>query len=159
MSERWQYCDQSTSWTAVFRWNDKKNSRLAKLALRIWDLGKFWPILAQLCFGFCEGKFFPVRGNTSHVQGSISNARRTFEPKTHPSSPLKPQNLAKNVTWVANYGQIFVCHFRLKAHLTSGQNIPNPKNRLPKSISSWSYKSLNFEFVCSQIPPFKFWSC
>ena len=146
------------------QWSDSGPIKISPLAcllararqigiMHIGDFGKFWPILAQLCFGFCEGKFFPVRGNTSHVQGSISNARRTFEPKTHPSSPLKPQNLAKNVTWVANYGKIFVCHFRLKAHLTSGQNIPNPKNRLLKKNSSWSYKSLKFEFVCSQIPP------
>ena len=59
MSERWQYCDQSTSWTAVFWWNDKKNSRLAELALRIkgilanFDL--FWPNCAS---AFVRGNFF-----------------------------------------------------------------------------------------------------
>ena len=43
--------------------------------------------------------FHPL--HKGHVQGSISNARGTFEPKNHASSHLQPQNLAKNVTWVA----------------------------------------------------------
>ena len=56
------------------------------------DFGKnvirfFW----GLCFSF--------GASISHFQGSISNARGTFEPKTPPSSPLTAQNLANNVPW------------------------------------------------------------
>ena len=39
----------------------------------------------------------PVMGNSRNVQGSISNARGTFEPKTHPSPPLLPPFVAKDV--------------------------------------------------------------
>ena len=41
----------------------------------------FWPILAQMCFGFSVGEFSILWGNSSHIQGSISNAGGTFEPK------------------------------------------------------------------------------
>ena len=57
---------------------------------RIADFGQFGPVLAQISFGFCVGYFFPVWGNLSHVQGSISNARGTPEPNTHHSSPIIP---------------------------------------------------------------------
>ena len=39
-------------------------------------------------------------GISNKRQGSISNTRGTFEPKTPTSSNLEPQNLAENVTWV-----------------------------------------------------------
>ena len=49
----------------------------------------FWPILAQMCFGFSVGEFSILWGNSSHIQGSISNAGGTFEPKNldHPYNP------------------------------------------------------------------------
>ena len=65
------------------------------------DFGKnvirfFW----GLCFSF--------GASISHFQGSISNARGTFEPKTPPSSPLTAQNLANNVPWgVQKWVKIF----------------------------------------------------
>jgi len=65
--------------------------------MRIVDFGQFWPIFAQKCFGFRDGKFFPVMGNTWNFQGSISTARGTFEPKTHPSPPILPHFLAKAI--------------------------------------------------------------
>ena len=40
--------------------------------MRIVDFGQFWPIFAQKCFSFRDGKFFPVMGNTWKFQGSIS---------------------------------------------------------------------------------------
>ena len=61
------------------------------------DFGQFWPNFVQTRFVFCLEKSLFLWGNISHVQGSISNARGTFEPKNHPSSPLLPQILGKNV--------------------------------------------------------------
>ena len=56
---------------------------------RIAEVGQFWPILAY--FGpnvlrFFLGHFFPLGASASHFRGSISNARGTFQPKTHASS-------------------------------------------------------------------------
>ena len=52
--------------------NGEKISPLASLQvrackiciMRVVDFGQFWPIFAQKCFGICNGKFFPVMGNT-----------------------------------------------------------------------------------------------
>ena len=53
-------------------------------AVNDWHL-QFWPIFAQINFGFFDVKFFLVMGNSWNFQGSV---RGQFEPKTHPSSPL-----------------------------------------------------------------------
>ena len=110
---KWFLTDNSVSWSDLddffwqtpikfqVRWNGEKISPLACLRLSAQNshlaYSGFWPVLAQNSFGSCMRNFFPVWGNISHFQGSISSARRTFEPKTHPSSPLLPQVLGKNV--------------------------------------------------------------
>ena len=40
-------------------------------------------------------QFFPVMGISNKLQGSISNARGTFEPKTPTGSNLEPQNFGQ----------------------------------------------------------------
>ena len=47
------------------------------------NFGQFWPVLAQISFGFLVGKYLFLWRNIRHFQGS-------FEPKTPTSSHLKP---------------------------------------------------------------------
>ena len=74
-------------------WKISPLARLQVRARKIWimrivDFGQFWSIFAKKCFSFYDGKIFPSMGNFWNFQGSISTGRGTFEPKTHPSSPL-----------------------------------------------------------------------
>ena len=73
-------------------WNNQPSSTSASACARTLHYAHdgFWPIFAQKCFGFCDGKFFPVMGNSWNFQGSISTARGTFEPKAPPTSPYNP---------------------------------------------------------------------
>ena len=65
-----------------FRWDAEKISPMARPRARArksyitWqvDFCQFRPILAQMCFGFLWANLF-LWASTSHVQGSISNAR------------------------------------------------------------------------------------
>ena len=68
------------------KWWKNQPSSTKFCITRIADFRQFWPVLAQISFGFCEGNFFPVRGNTWNFQGSISTARATFEPGYHSRS-------------------------------------------------------------------------
>ena len=54
-------------------------------------LADFALFLPQSASVSVRGNFFPVSGNISHVQGSISNARVTFATKTPTGSNLEPQ--------------------------------------------------------------------
>ena len=91
---------------------------------------RFWPFFAQMCF--VKVIFFPVMGNITHVQGSISNARGTFEPKITLANPGVPK-----------FGQkLKVCAKYFET-----------KKRIAKSIFPLGAKSLKFKFVCSQILP------
>ena len=57
-------------------WKNQPSSTSASAYAQIlhYTHSKFWPIFAQKCFGFCDGKFFPSMGNPWKVQGSISIA-------------------------------------------------------------------------------------
>ena len=58
-------------------------------------------------------QFFPVMGISNKLQGSISNARGTFEPKTPTGSNLEPQNFGqKRDLVVKKSAKIFFGHFR-----------------------------------------------
>ena len=50
----------------------------ANFALRVKQILANFGLFLPKCFGFSDGDFFPVVGNISRFQGSISNARRTF---------------------------------------------------------------------------------
>ena len=63
-------------------------ARARKLRIaRIANFCQFRPIFAKKCFVFSESTFFPLSASTCNFQGSISNVRGAFEPKTHPYNP------------------------------------------------------------------------
>ena len=114
---------------------------------------EFWPVFAQKCFGFCNGKFFPLMGITCNFQGSISTTRRTFEPKTSPAFPLKPHLLAKNVLFMVQNTLETFRVFVKRPIKPVGKIFRTQKTDCQNLFSSRSYKSLKFEFVCSRICP------
>ena len=160
--KRWMTCTQICRLNLKDGWSDLDDffgrppwnfdfMRARKICImRIVDFGQFWPIFAQKCFGFCDGKFFPVMGNTWNFQGSISTARGTFEPKTPTYNPIF---LAKNVLFrVQKYPNFF--GFLSKGRLNLWAKYSEPKKTNCQNLFSFrSYKSLKFEFVCSRISP------
>ena len=55
---------------------------LAYFGFFLANFGLLWPKCAKVFLGH----FFPLGASACHFQGSISNARGTFQPKTHASS-------------------------------------------------------------------------
>ena len=108
-----------------FRWDAEKISPMARprkscISWQV-DFCQFRPILAQMCFGFLWANLF-LWASTSHVQGSISNARGHLNQKSPLELPYKPKSWPK--MWLGW-----------------------PKKR-PKFFCLFSYKG---RFVCSQI--------
>ena len=122
----------------------------------------FWPIFAQKCCGFCDGKFFPVMRNTSNVQGSISTARATFEPKTHASSHLLPHFLAQYVFLsVQKYPKKSFFRIFVKRPIKPLGKISEPKKQIAKfffplgATRAWSSNLCAAEFPHYNSDPVK----
>ena len=60
------------------KWRNKTSPFARLRALRVKQILANFGLFLPKCFGFSDGDFFPVVGNISRFQGSISNARRTF---------------------------------------------------------------------------------
>ena len=104
------------------------------------DFGKnvirfFW----GLCFSF--------GASTSHFQGSISNARGTFEPKTPPSSPLTRQNLANNVPRGSKNGSNFFLPILSKGRFILLVKYQASKKQISKKISLSELKEVEIR-IC-----------
>ena len=109
----------------------------------------FWPILAyfsQKVLQFLRWEIFPIDGKLirDHLSQKLTLA--------HPYHPIF---LTKTVLFRVKKST-FIGFFS-KGRLNLWAKYSEPK-KLPKFFSSWSYKSLKFEFVCSRISPSKFWS-
>ena len=105
-----------------FRWDAEKISPMARPRARArksyitWqvDFCQFRPILAQMCFGFLWANLF-LWASTSHVQGSISNARGHLNQKSPLELPYKPKSWPKMwLGWPKNDQNSFA-YFRIKA--------------------------------------------
>ena len=102
-------------------WSDLSASKIR--ITRIADFGLFWRT------------YFPQSALNSHIQGSISNARGTFEPKTQPKFGQKCDQGGEKTakSFLGQYSE--------------------PKKQSAKIIfPSWSYKRLKFDLFEAKFP-------
>ena len=128
-------------------WKNQPSSKAASACAQILHHGhsRFWPRSASVFWGHF---FFPLRASTWNFQGSLNNAKGTFEPKVlldHPYNPIFWPKMFPGDRKRVN----FFCHFCQRRIEPLGKIFQIHKTDNQNRFPCRSYRSLKCEFVCN----------
>ena len=96
---------------------------------------RIWPILAKMCLVFfCGGIFLLWRNQLAKFRDQSAMPEEHLSQKLMGHHAYNPKILLKMWQGGPKKQPIFFSPFRQKVDFTSWQNIPSPKNWLPKSF-------------------------